>query len=60
MFIVQVTLPWDFSEDWVVENVFELDDFGFVDARDIGSSSESEERFRSAYAVRFPCDNEPG
>ena len=59
MFVMQVTLPWDFADNWMVDNEFEINDFGFVDAFDINSDSE-EERYRGAYAVRFPCDDYPG
>ena len=43
----------------MVQNDFELKNFGFVDARDIDSDTEGE-RFRGAYAVRFPCDDYAG
>ena len=59
MFVIQVTLPWDFTDNWLVENQFQLNDFGFVDAFNI-ASDEEEERFRGAYAIRFPCDDVPG
>lgn len=59
MFVIQLTMDWDFTSNWLVENEFELDNYGFVESRDIDSDDETE-RFRGAYAVRFPCSDEPG
>ena len=59
MVVIQVTLPWDFSNNWIVENRFQLNDFGFVDAFNIAEEDE-DARYRGAYAIRFPCDAVPG
>ena len=36
MLVVQLTMDWDFTDNWIVYNLFQLDNFGFVDARNMG------------------------
>lgn len=62
MLVFQVTMPHNFASDWTVEQTYELDYYAWVDALQIRGDADDgapANRFRGAYAMRFPCSAQP-
>ena len=53
--VFYLNFDWNVQNDWMIYQNYELPVFAFVDTYNTGNY-----KFKSAYAVRIPCDTQEG